>query len=212
MADATSGAGRTSDGGAESARIDNSLAMTVQAAPPKTDWYKRILDTVQAVVVIVGVCVALQQLIQVRKNTDHTAYNTVSSEWIKLDRHFIENHELRSYFFEGVKIDEGERNYKKVDATAHYVLNFLDYAISTADHLNPVPSGSFVEKNVWHQYIQRTYFSSPIVCDNLRRYKEGYTHATWKVAEKSCNLPPRDIVQHNCDGIIDGALCWLGVN
>lgn len=165
--------------------IETGIAV-LTAKSAKIDWYKRILDTIQAAIVIGGVGIAIQQLNEVRKTTEHTAYNLVSSEWIKLDRHFIENTHLRPYFFEGLKIERDHPRYAEVDATAHYVLNFLDYAISTADHLDPASTNSVVERNVWHQYVQKTYFSSPIVCENLKRYREGYSQITLKVAEPSC--------------------------
>ena len=165
--------------------IETGIAV-LTAKSAKIDWYKRILDTIQAVVVIGGVGIAIQQLIEMKKTSEHTAYNLVSSEWIKLDRHFIEKTHLRPYFFEGLKIERDHPKYAEVDATAHYVLNFLDYAISTADHLDPAPTSNVVEKNVWHQYVQKTYFSSPIVCENLQRYREGYSKITLKVADRSC--------------------------
>ena len=181
-----------------------------KAAGPKTDWYKRILDTVQATVVVVGVTVALQQLIQLRKNSSQTAYDTVSKEWLQLDRHFVTNHHLRPYFFEQKAIGRDHPDYAVVDATAHHVLNFLDYAIDTADHLGPQKSGSFVETTLWHRYIQKTYFSSPIICDNLKRYSDGYSDATWQIAKGSCGLAQR-AVQNRCDAWWEETLCWLGL-
>jgi hypothetical protein len=181
-----------------------------RAAASKTDWYKRVLDTVQMIVVVVGVTVALQQLIQLRKNSSQTAYDTVSKEWLQLDRHFVTNHQLRPYFFDGKAIDRNHPDYPLVDATAHHVLNFLDYAIDTADHLGPQMSGSFVETTLWHRYIQRTYFSSPIICDNLKKYGDGYSDATWQIAKGACGLPERAI-QKRCDGWWDATFCWLGL-
>mgnify|MGYP001033360364 CR=1 FL=1 len=185
-------------------------AIQRQTGRPTTDWYKRILDTVQATVVIAGVIVASQQLIQLRKNSSQTAYDTVSKEWIQLDRHFIENRDLRAYFFEKKPISKNEPQYAQIDATAHFVLNFLDYALATADHLGPLKSGMFIETDVWTKYIQKTYFSSPIVCDNLKRFSEGYSDVTWKVAAETCGLPKR-LLRLRCDGWLDEALCWLGL-
>jgi len=68
-----------------------------QTARSTVDWYKRILDTVQAFVVIGGVVVAVQQLIQVRKSSYQTAYDTVSKEWLQMDRYFVEKKDLRPY-------------------------------------------------------------------------------------------------------------------
>src|SRR5262245_49322913 len=174
------------------------------------DWYKRILDTVQAVVVMVGVVVAVQQLIQVRKNSYQTAYDTVSKEWLQMDRYFVEKKELRPYFFEKKPIDPNDSNYAEVDATAHYVLNFVDYAIAADDQLGPPNSGSFIATKTWHQYLQKTYFNSPIICDNLKRFGEGYSDITWELAENSCRLPHRPR-QRRCESWLDGALCWLGL-
>src|SRR5262249_2765874 len=113
------------------ARIEQRLGqIEKQTARSTVDWYKRILDTVQAVIVMVGVVVAVQQLIQVRKNSYQTAYDTVSKEWLQLDRYFVEKNELRPYIFGNQAIDQNDSKYAKVDATAHYVLNFLDYAIA----------------------------------------------------------------------------------
>lgn len=132
-------------------------AIQKQTARPTTDWYKRILDTVQVVVVVGGVIVALQQLIQVRKNSYQTAYDTISKEWLVLDRHFADKGKhLRPYLFGGQDIDASDPQYAEVDAAAHYVLNFLDYAIASADQLGPPKAGTYVDTDVWTQYIQKT--------------------------------------------------------
>ena len=213
MSNAEAASGTQSNEAALSARldeVDRKLGRIEKAAQPTTDWYKRILETVQVIVVVVGVTVALQQLIQLRKNSSQTAYDTVSKEWIALDRHFVAKHDLRPYFFEGKTIDRADPRYMEVDATAHYVLNFVDYAIDTADHLGPLKSGSFVETDAWHQYIQKTYFSSPIICEYLKRFGEGYSDATWRVAEKPCSLPSRKY-ESRCDGTFAATFCWLGL-
>jgi len=70
--------------------------------------------------------------------------------------------------------------------------------------------GSFVETTLWHRYIQRTYFSSPIICDNLKKYGDGYSDATWQIAKGACGLPERAI-QKRCDGWWDATFCWLGL-
>jgi len=159
---------------------------------------------------MVGVVVAVQQLIQVRKNSYQTAYDTVSREWLQLDRNFVEKRDLRPYFFESKAIDRNDSKYAEVDATAHYVLNFVDYAIASIDQLGPPNSGTYVATNVWHQYMQKTYFNSPIICDNLKRYAAGYADKTWEVAEKSCQLEPRT-PQRRCIGWWEDALCWFGL-
>src|SRR5262245_50415477 len=120
-----SNAALTSDGAPKDGGVSERLekiemqlgTIQKQTARSTVDWYKRILDTVQAVVVMVGVVVGVQQLIQVRKNSYQTAFDTVSKEWLALDRYFIGKKDLRPYLFGNSAIDQNDSKYAEVDAT-----------------------------------------------------------------------------------------------
>ncbi|GEP59605.1 hypothetical protein [Reyranella soli] len=160
-----------------------------QTARPVTDWWKRCLDLFQFAVVTVGVFVGLQQLIQLRQNSDVAAFTTVSTEWLKLDLHFIQRPHLHAHFHNGEK-EVAEKHLSEAKATAQYVVDFVDYAIVTSDRLPSMGEG-FLEagqdKDLWHRYVQQTYFRSALVCEILKEKSAGYNRKTLAVAKEPCS-------------------------
>jgi hypothetical protein len=120
------------------------------------------------------------------------AWNSVSAEWLKVDQYFLSHPELRTYFYDGTSIGPTDPNYQLVQSTANHVLNFLDYAVSTSEHivLRYPNAKTFIKPDEWKAYVGSTYFRSPPVCDLLRKLANGYSKETRKLGEETC---PRSI-------------------
>lgn len=159
-----------------------------ETKPASPDRYKRILDTIQAVIIVAGFGFTVSQVWKLQEATDLSAWNSVSTEWLKVDQYFVKNPELTKYFYDGVLAAPTDENYEKVQATAIYVLNFLDYAISTSDHIvRKYPeAASFIKPEVWKAYVQSTYFKSPAVCELLKKLSAGYAPETRRLGLATC--------------------------
>jgi hypothetical protein len=155
-----------------------------------SDTYKRILETIQVLAVIAGFTLTIFGLNKLQESTDLGAFNSVSSEWLKVDQYFLQNPGMRKYFYAGEPLPADSEERQKVEAAANYVLNFLDYAISTSDHIVKKYPGSvtFIQPDIWKTYVQMTYFRSPAICNFLATLPGGYTQGTRHLAEEMCPL------------------------
>jgi hypothetical protein len=172
-------------------RLEDVEARVQESRTTRTDWYKRVLDTLQVLAIIAGFGFTVSQVWRLQESTDIDAWNTVSTEWLKVDQYFVQNPDLKKYFYDGIAATPNDPNYEKVEVSAIYVLNFLDYAISTSDHiLKRYPeAASFIKPDVWRAYIQETYFRSPAVCAFLRKFSPGYSPETRRLGAQVCPKP-----------------------
>ncbi len=173
-------------------RLDVIEAKVVASpSPPDIDWYKRILDAAQLFVIAAGFALTVWQVGRIQESTDLGAWNSVSTEWLKVDRYFLEHPEMRQYFYRGKAVTPGNPDRDKIEGVANYVLNFLDYAISTSNHIvSEYPhAATFIKPEVWKAYVEATYFQSPAVCDLLRKLAKGYSPATRRMGEEACPPP-----------------------
>jgi putative membrane protein len=153
-----------------------------------SDLYKRILETIQVCAVIAGFSFTVWGLGRLQESTDIGSYNSVSSEWLKVDQYFRDNPGMRKYFYSGEPLPANEEERQKVEAAAHYVLNFLDYAINASHHLKEQypDNKTFIDHGVWETYIQKTFLTSPAVCAVLATIPDGYSKPTKELAVEVC--------------------------
>ena len=155
---------------------------------PRIDWYKRTLETIQVFAVVAGFSLTIWQIGKIQESTDLAAWSSVSSEWLKVDQYFLQNPEMRKYFYNGASIAPDHIDHAKVEGAANYVLNFLDYAIATSDHIvQKYPdAATFIQPDALKAYVQATYFKSPAVCQLLGKLSAGYSAGTRRLAEETC--------------------------
>lgn len=168
--------------------IEAKVSDEPKAEPPTVDWYKRVLDTLSTIVLVSGLLFTVLQVGKWQESNDLTMWNTASNEWTKLDLFFVQHSELKKYFYDGVAAQASEPTYDKVQMTAVYVLNMVDYLVSTSDYLmtKHPDAKSIIQPELWEAYFRRTYFQSPAVCDRLRSLADGYSTATRRIGASAC--------------------------
>ncbi len=94
-----------------------------------------------------------------------TAWGTVHSHQLEVNKQFIERPHLRPYFFSCVDIDETHKDYKEAISLADLHLDFFDSYLGQEKHL-PADVSS---KHHWHNFIRGTFASSPLMCKRLSK-------------------------------------------
>ena len=98
---------------------------------------------------------------------------------MKVDTYFRDHPDMRKYFYDAAPIPAEEKHRLKVEAVAHYVLNFADYAIATSSRM-------LIDDDVWRTYVLMTYFKSPAVCASLEKLQKGYSPTARQLAAEMC--------------------------
>jgi hypothetical protein len=103
-------------------------------------------------------------------------YIAVNSKQLELDSIFIQNPDLRPYFFEKKKIDKNDKNYNKAVSVADYTIDYFDLFYSQVDYFLP-PRIDLNQKafNSWKTYIKQSFKLSPILCQRLNEVKGWYS-------------------------------------
>jgi hypothetical protein len=94
------------------------------------------MDFVDASAIIVSICalfLALYEGRQAQKSFREQVYQGFVSSWFELDKLFINNPELRKYFYEGTSLSRTDPNYLKVICVAEYFDDAFAYSKSQAD-------------------------------------------------------------------------------
>lgn len=161
-----------------------------KAERPKArpDWFKRFTDSVTVAVLVWGFITSLHEVGRWQEGTDISAWNTLSAKWLEVDQFFILNSELRRYFYERAPVPSDESQKSKVEATAFYVLDFVDWVVNTSDYiLTKHPKAkSVIEEASWETYFRRTFFTSPAICALLKRLPMAYSPGTRKMGLDAC--------------------------
>jgi len=173
---------------ADGAKTEADTTAAPVEAKAQVDWYKRATDTLAVATLIAGFVLTYLQVGRWQESTDLSAWNAVSQKWLEVDSFFVQNAALRKHFYEGVPIRPDDVNYDKALAAGYFVLNFIDYAVSTSNHVvTKYPdTKTLIQPNVWESYLRATYFRSPVVCNLLRRIPEGYSLEARRIGLDAC--------------------------
>jgi hypothetical protein len=117
-----------------------------------------------------------------------SSYIAVNSKQLELDSIFIQNPDLRPYFFEKKKIDKNDKNYYKVVSLADYTIDYFDLFYSQVDYFLP-PKIDPKQKafNSWNTYIKQSFKLSPVLCQRLNEVKSWYTPEFVQFAGSECH-------------------------
>jgi hypothetical protein len=102
----------------------------------------------------------------------NAVYQTITTQEMEVDKLFVENPQLRPYFFSAHEINEGSSDYAKAEAIADYELDFFDSAKGRLRLLQEV--GYDVSMNAWNKYFDDSFTNSPILCKRLRELTPWY--------------------------------------
>jgi hypothetical protein len=100
-------------------------------------------------------------------------FGVITTQNLAADAIFINDPELRPYFYGGQDLTEADPLYNKVLATAEYLLDYFDSLIS---QLRKYPLVWRHEKETWEKNIIDILCRSPVLCRYLDRHREWYNN------------------------------------
>lgn len=138
------------------------------------DVYKRSVDTLTLVVIIIGLYFAWDQAKQFNASQNLSNWSDVSARTYEIDKVFVENPEFRQYFLEGVDIAPEDKNYPKAASIADLLLDYLDSFTSLLDYNQGLLSNNILQKEAWNHYFLMSFTKSPLLCRRLMADQLNY--------------------------------------
>ena len=137
-----------------------------------------LLSLLGTLATIVGIFFLIVQTNKASEALESSAYQTISSQLLDLNKLFVDKSELRPYFFSGKDLTEADAEYTKiytqVISIADLQLDFFDSFWTQADHISDLRNDSAGWK-AWDQYITDSFANSPIMCRRLSQVQRWYT-------------------------------------
>ena len=99
---------------------------------------------------------------------------TMTRYSLDISRIFLENPDLRPYFFSGRPIDENHPDYLRAEAVAEVILDIFWTMNSQAKRIQDAEFRDSDTSSQWALYIGDTFASSPILTNFLTRRKDWY--------------------------------------
>jgi hypothetical protein len=139
---------------------------------------------------IVGTISLIFVVVQIRQTSQSlraSAFATVANYTMELDKVFIDDPDLRPYFYNGRDTNELDDKYNQVMATAEFELDFFDATLTQLE-LRPGESKSEMraEEMVWRKYIQDSFAKSPALCERIKSNPDWYRENLNDLARQSC--------------------------
>jgi hypothetical protein len=106
------------------------------------------------------------------QSVEGNIYSNITTQSLAEDQIFVNNPELRPYFYEGKLLEPNDPLKHKVHATSEYVLDFFD---SLESQLKKYPNLWIHEKREWEANIIDQFAWSPELCRYLDATKDWYS-------------------------------------
>ena len=132
-----------------------------------------------------GLHLNAQQLEASQRTAQANLWHEVSTQWLELDKFFLQNPDARNYVYGGRDISQDAANYNTVMAQATYVLDFIDYTINSVGD----DSSARLFVDLWKNYAKRVFTNSPAVCHELLENEENYVFTTRSLGKQYCRHP-----------------------
>jgi hypothetical protein len=140
----------------------------------------------------VGVIVAYTQLNKVADSLDVssstlgvTLLHDTALHTIKMSEIFMNNPEMRDFFYEGKDITETNPLYLKAKSLAYLMLDFFDVTRPMALRASTLPD-PIIDPVSWDNYFTTTFKNSPLLCRLYLESKDQYGTAIRAIAIPSC--------------------------
>jgi hypothetical protein len=98
-----------------------------------------------------------------------SAYLTVASQMIEMDRFFADRPELRRHFYGRITEDGDDLEAHRVQAAAEMIIDFADNTFMHAQHMSVEVSAS------WKAYFEELISHSPVLREFLRDKRHWYS-------------------------------------
>jgi len=106
------------------------------------------------------------------QSLEGSIYANVTNQTLAQDQIFIQNPELRPYFYEGKDTNPNDPLHNKVHATAEYLLDFFD---SLETQLKKYPYLWIHERREWEANTVDMFAWSPVLCRYLDATRSWYS-------------------------------------
>lgn len=97
--------------------------------------------------------------------------NTYSME---ISRLFLQNPDLRPYFFGGKTIDESHPDYLRAEAVAEVILDIFWTMLRQSNRIQGVEFADEEARNLWGVYMGDCFAASPLLTSFLMKRKDWY--------------------------------------
>lgn len=91
------------------------------------------------------------------------------NQMFKIDEIFVISPELRKFFYNGARVEKGDKDYEKAVSIAFYLLDFFAMVLIQKEQ-----HGSLVPLGWYDEWMNDVFKNSPIVCDCLKERKNWY--------------------------------------
>lgn len=127
------------------------------------------LGIFQVIITLVGFVFVAYQLFLLRRSIRSSTYQNVYQMMINIDNFFIENPDLKPYFYEGQIMEEREGlNYTKLLSVAEMLIDYFDNVYHQKDCM---PRRTF---EGFSEFMKDMYRSSPVLQEFLSQRKHWY--------------------------------------
>jgi hypothetical protein len=143
-----------------------------------------VISVAGFVTVIITLVLLMRQTREMTAQSNYAAgslsksvFETAAGRNLAVDEVFINDPELRPYFYSGKDISEDDPYYDKVIAVADFILDFFDYILLQPQYLPQISP-----RQSWKPYITDTFANSPVLCRHLNKAKDRGWHSNDLVA------------------------------
>ena len=135
---------------------------------------------------LISIVLLINQTRQLSNSLESTVHQAITNQMLEVNRIFIENPDLRPYFYSGKAISPQDPNLAKALAVADLQLDFFDSFWTQSDNL-PELHRDGPEWDAWNNYIGDSFRHSPIMCKRLQEVHGWYTPDFIKFAGEFCS-------------------------
>lgn len=127
---------------------------------------------------VFGLIYVVRSLESVERQLENSAFQTINEQMLEQDKIFIENPEIRPYFYDGVSFsDEDRKNTKlvnQVKAVADSRLDFYDLLWTQSDYIEELRVGG-PGWQAWACFMRHSFDRSPALRERLVEVERWYT-------------------------------------
>ena len=125
----------------------------------------QIVQTIAALVGMTAIVIAYVQFQESERREEQSVYRTISADWNEHLRLFVEQPELRPYFFDARPVAAGDPNADAVYAVAAVRIDLMDSILAHMD----ARGWSNEETAGWREEFKDAFASSPALCAEMAK-------------------------------------------
>lgn len=123
------------------------------------------------VLALIGLPILFLEIRGVQRSVRSAAHAAIYAQAADFRSHLVQHPHLRKYFFGGVEIAPGDREYDRAVTIAELFLNYLEHVVVTIDSFGRSNRGSL------ERFVRTSLARSPLLRERLERDRDAYSHA-----------------------------------